>query len=259
VLRSTLAFVHPCAEMYTPYGATESLPVATISAEEVLRETASETDHGAGVCVGRRFETIEWRVIRITDEPVASINDIEELPTGEIGELIVCGPQVSPAYVSGGDEHNRLAKIADGDAVWHRLGDVGYLDDRGRFWYCGRKSHRVITRTGTLYSVPCEAIIETHPQVARAALVGTGPARDQCPSVVIEPAATLLRRCGGRWSHPECRQLLTELLELAARSKITPSIGTFLFHRSLPVDVRHNAKINREELARWAAGKSCNR
>ena len=87
-------------KMHTPYGATECLPVATIEAAEVLSETAARTDEGAGVCVGRKFDSIEWRVIRITDEPIATIDDAEELPPGEIGELIVRGPQVSPRYVT---------------------------------------------------------------------------------------------------------------------------------------------------------------
>ncbi len=87
------------AEMHTPYGATEALPVSTIEAREILGETAAATSKGAGLCVGRKFGSIEWRVIRITDEPIASIEDAEELPRGEIGELIVRGPQVSPAYV----------------------------------------------------------------------------------------------------------------------------------------------------------------
>jgi acyl-CoA synthetase (AMP-forming)/AMP-acid ligase II len=253
VLRQTLACVQPAAAMHTPYGATESLPVATISAEEVLRETASETDRGAGICVGRKFDTIEWRVIRITDEPIASIDKAEEMPLGEIGELIVRGPQVSPAYVTGGEQHDALAKIQDGDTIWHRLGDVGYLDDQGRFWYCGRKSHRVTTRDRTLFTIPCEAMFNTHPEVARSAVVGIGPPVDQCPLVVIEPAAGMQRRLGKNWAHPEYERFRAELLELASRHDITKSICMLFFHPSLPVDVRHNAKINREQLAKWAA------
>jgi acyl-CoA synthetase (AMP-forming)/AMP-acid ligase II len=98
VLKRTLAMVHPKAKMHTPYGATECLPVATIEAAEVLGETAAKTAAGAGVCVGRKFDSIQWRVIRITDEPIENIDASEELPRGEIGELIVRGPQVSPGY-----------------------------------------------------------------------------------------------------------------------------------------------------------------
>ena len=72
--------------MHTPYGATESLPVATISASQVLGETAARTRIGAGTCVDSRFPGIEWKVIRISDAPLATIDQVEELPPGEIGE-----------------------------------------------------------------------------------------------------------------------------------------------------------------------------
>ncbi len=259
VLRQTLAYVHPEAQMHTPYGATECLPVASITAREVLGETASETDRGAGICVGRKFDTVDWRVIRVNDEPIGSLDDAKELPPGEIGELVVRGPQVSPAYVTGGPEHtsdpahNDLAKIRDGESVWHRLGDVGYLDDQSRFWYCGRKAHRVQTAEGTLFTIPCEAVLNTHPDVARTAVVGIGPPPGESPLVVVEPSTAMLRRCGKNWSRPEFHRLKTELLELAAEHEVTRQIKMLLFHPSLPVDVRHNSKINRELLAQWAA------
>ena len=253
ILRRTLACCDAFAEMHTPYGATESLPVATIAASEVLAETAEQTAQGTGVCVGCKFDSIEWRVIRITDEPIARITDAEELAVGEIGELVVCGPQVSPAHVVGDvAKHNALAKIADGDSVWHRMGDVGYLDEQGRFWYCGRKNHRIETAEGTLFSVPCEEIFNTHPDVARSAVVGIGPAGGATPVVVVEPSLTFLKKHGEVWSRESYRQLRTELLHLASKYDVTRSIRQALFHASLPVDVRHNSKINRELLGVWA-------
>ena len=96
------------------------------------------------------------------------------MPEGEIGELIVRGPVVTDRYVTR-VEANALAKIADGDAFWHRMGDVGYLDQQDRFWYCGRLSERVLTAAGPMYTVPCEAIFNRHPEVRRSALVGIGP------------------------------------------------------------------------------------
>ncbi len=247
ILRRTLSCADAFAEMHTPYGATESLPVATIAASEVLGETASETASGAGVCVGRRFGSMDWKIIRISDEPIENISDVEELPPGEIGELIVRGPQVSPAYITGDSQkHNALAKITDGDAYWHRMGDVGYLDDQGRFWYCGRKNHRIETTGGTIFSVPCEEIFNTHPAVAKSALVGIGPAGNQEPVVVIELFPAEGKKVA---SWPEVRR---ELIEIAKRHSQTAAMSSFLHHKKLPVDVRHNSKINREELAEWA-------
>jgi acyl-CoA synthetase (AMP-forming)/AMP-acid ligase II len=252
VLRKTLACVAPGAKMHTPYGATECLPVATIEAAEVLGETAARTDEGAGVCVGRKFDSIDWRVIRITDDPIATIDETEELPPGEIGELIVRGPQASPEYVTSA-EHTAAAKIADRTsqseirnpkseiAFWHRMGDVGYLDEHSRFWYCGRKSQRVVTIDGTLFTECVEAIVNTYPGVRRSALVGIGPHGEQSPVLFIE------KNMDG--DNPEPLDLLQQL---AKEQKIWPSIDRLLSSPRLPVDVRHNAKINREKLAAWA-------
>lgn len=252
VLRRTLTKVAPQAEMHTPYGATEALPVASISAQEVLDETAELTDQGGGVCVGRRYDSIDWRVIDIADQPVNTLDEASILPTGEIGELVVRAPQVSPAYRD--DEGaNAAAKISDGATIWHRMGDVGYFDEQERFWYCGRKAHRVITREGTLYTIPAEAIVNTRPDVQRSALVGVGPPGAMTPVMVVEttgPVGRRLQRQGEDGA--EASRLTAELRELMAQFAATESIHTVLYHRSLPVDVRHNSKINRERLAVWA-------
>lgn len=255
VLERTLACVHPQARMHTPYGATESLPVATIEAQDVLSETAAKSAAGAGVCVGRKFDTIEWRVIRITDEPIATIEEAEEVPTGEVGELIVRGPQVSTAYVNLASA-NTLAKITDGDAIWHRMGDVGYIDDQQRFWYCGRKSQRVETTGGPLYTECIEAVFNTHPSVRRTALVGIGLRGEQLPVVVVElertPIAGDLRSPPSPADWPTIEQ---DLHTLAQKHFHTQHINRFLLHQQLPVDIRHNSKIFRELLAKWAAEK----
>jgi acyl-CoA synthetase (AMP-forming)/AMP-acid ligase II len=246
VLRATLRFVAADPKMHTPYGATECLPVSTIEATEVLHETAERTNRGAGVCVGRKFDSIEWRVIRISDGPIASIEEAEELAIGEIGELIVQGPQVSPEYITR-VEANAPAKIAAGGGFWHRTGDVGYFDERGRFWYCGRKSQRVETRDRTLFTECVEAFFNTHPFVTRAALVGVGPRGQQEPVVVYEPTFA-------RANPPVAfHEIPNELRKIAKTHDITRTITVFLPRRRLPVDIRHNAKINREQLARWAA------
>jgi acyl-CoA synthetase (AMP-forming)/AMP-acid ligase II len=246
VLQATLGFISNNATMHTPYGATECLPVSTVEAAEVLRETAERTRQGAGVCVGRKFDSIEWRIIQISDEPIASIEDTEELPTSAIGELIVQGPQVSPRYITR-VEANGLAKIADGDGFWHRTGDVGYFDDHGRFWYCGRKSQRVETPGGILFTECVEAIFNAHAQLSRTALVGVGPRGQQEAVVVYEPI-----------SEPKNPQIAddkiaSDLREIALSHNQTTNIRQFLPHTSLPVDIRHNAKINREHLAGWVA------
>ncbi len=235
------------AEIFTPYGATEALPVASISAKEVLTEAQSQTDEGAGVCVGRRFSGIDWQVIAIDDGPIASIGDVAPVERGEVGELIVRGLVVTREYVTR-REVNALAKIADGNAIWHRMGDVGYLDEDDRFWFCGRKAHRVLAADGTMFTIPCEAVFNTHPQVERAALVGVGPAGSQRPVLVVEPLDGVFPMTAKRRD-----RLTAELREIGKRHDHTRSIRDFLFRRKMPVDIRHNAKIFREKLAVWAA------
>ncbi|MBX3433694.1 MAG: AMP-binding protein [Pirellulales bacterium] len=256
VLRRTLGCVAEDAEMHTPYGATEALPVATIAASEVLGETAERTDQGRGVCVGRRFDSIAWKVVRIADEPLATLAETDELPAGEIGELVVRGEQVSPAYVVAPgrsvDEANATAKIRTGAAVWHRLGDVGYFDDEERFWYCGRKTHRVETAAGTLFTECVEGVFNVHPHVRRTALVGIGPRGAQTPVLCVEPTAPFLAEHGTRYHAEPYRRLADELRAVGRTEPALAAIETILFRDRFPVDVRHNAKIRREELATWA-------
>ncbi len=267
VLQRTLQHVAaPGAEMHTPYGATEALPVSTIEAREVLGETAALTSKGAGVCVGRKFDSIEWRVIRMTDEPIANLDDAEAVPPGEIGELIVRGPQVTPGYVAepgaasreprAEASETRASRLAPRNSRWHRMGDVGYLDRQGRFWYQGRKSQRVDTGRESLFTERCEAIFRTHPGVRRCALVGNGAPGLASPVMVIESSLPELagQQTGKLSDHARANwdQLVAELIALAARHECTATLGEFLLHPSLPVDVRHNSKINRESLAAWA-------
>jgi acyl-coenzyme A synthetase/AMP-(fatty) acid ligase len=166
------------------------------------------------------------------------------VPPGKVGEVVVKGPQVSLMYFNA-PEHDRLAKIADGTGVRHRMGDLGYFDDRGRLWFCGRKAHRVRTAQGELFTVPCEAVFNTHPKVFRTALVGVRRADAEMPVLCVELEKGVRRS--------ERAGIRRELQEIAARFDHTRNIREVLFHPGFPVDIRHNAKIGREALARWAA------
>jgi len=245
-LRKIKQIISPSGDTFTPYGATESLPIACNSGSVVLEETAERTERGEGTCVGKRFPKIDWQIIAIDDNPIQEICDATPLPKGIVGELIVRGPVVSDQYVTRTDA-NADHKISDGDSFWHRMGDLGYLDEQDRFWFCGRKTHRVQTSQHTMFTIPCEAIINTHPQVYRSALVGIGPAGKQRPVMICEPNPE-------HWptSKTSENKLLTEIKSLAERFWQTNSIDDFLLHRSLPVDIRHNSKIFREQLRLWA-------
>ncbi len=231
-------------ETYTPYGATEVMPVACIAGSEVLAETAERTAEGKGVCIGRPVADTRVECIRIDDGPIPEWSDSLLLPQGSIGEISVKARHASRHY------HNlpqadALAKIADGDEFWHRMGDVGYKDEKGRIWFCGRKAHRVRARGGDLFSIRSEAVFNRHPLVVRSALVGI-PGNDsfQRPVIVVETAEKL--------SKPVQETVVRELRELAAGNNETAGISDFLFHPGFPTDIRHNAKIRREDLALWA-------
>lgn len=231
-------------DLFTPYGATEALPISVISGDEVLKDTVASSRLGQGTCVGRLFSQVEATVIEITDDDIPTYDHCQPLSQGEIGEIIVRGPSVTRRYFQR-PAATASAKIADGDRFWHRMGDVGFFDESGRLWFCGRKTHRVETRGGTLFSVPCESIFNEHPAVSRSALVGLGPRPQQRPVIIVELENEAT-------PGPSLVEIRAELLELAAGSPLTLSVTTLLFHPSLPVDIRHNVKINREALAEWA-------
>lgn len=236
-------------ELFTPYGATESLPVANIGSESILTETRHLTDRGHGVCVGHPVPRMRVKIVRISDEPMRILSDSDIVPDGQIGEIAVNGPVVTQAYF-GRPQATSLAKMHDAEgALWHRMGDVGYLDQQGRIWFCGRKSHRVVTEHGTMFTIPVEAIFNTHPLVYRSALVGMSRQGDKFPAPVIcielEPETP-----ASRW-----KEIEQELLVLAQKHEHTKRISTFLRHPAFPVDIRHNAKIFREKLAVWAAAQ----
>jgi len=237
----------PEARIHTPYGATEVLPVSDIDSREVLAETRQISESGGGTCVGRSMPGMTVRIIEITEAPLAHIGEAVILPPGRIGEIAVKGPVTTKEYFRNPGA-TRLAKMADDDGgIWHRMGDLGYLDDQGRLWFCGRKAHRVETATGRLFTIPCEALFNRHPRVRRSALVGVGAAGNQRPVIIIElkPGDAGQDREG----------LTAELLAIAGANAITREIKTVLYHPGFPVDIRHNAKIFREKLAVWAAAQ----
>jgi acyl-CoA synthetase (AMP-forming)/AMP-acid ligase II len=283
----------PNGLLHSPYGATEALPISTISNDEVLPLLTSQisdlkaeipatgaTSPFRGACVGRSLAGIEIKIIAFTDAPLATLADARELPVGDIGEIIVRGPVVTKQYdalpeatarakiqtpnakaqkqvnapyapdslytwnLEPGTWNVSPATSAPPGAVWHRMGDCGYLDAAGRLWFCGRKAERVETALGPLFTEPCEQVFRTHPRVMRCALIGLGPRGGQCPALVVE---------GKTKDDAEARAFARELRTLALAHPQTAAINRFYFYPNFPVDVRHNAKIHRLTLAKWAA------
>ncbi|HLP09277.1 MAG TPA: fatty acid CoA ligase family protein [Opitutaceae bacterium] len=292
--------VFPGAQLHSPYGATEALPVSSVSAEEIIGKpetgerkpelplsgaapqmsrahagAAAETLRGRGTCVGRTVGEMAARVIALVDGPIATLSEARELPCGEIGEIIVRGPVVTKAYdllpeptarakiYEGGAADSEDALPASpqsafrippsapaGAAVWHRMGDAGYLDADGRLWFCGRIAERVETPHGALYPDCVEPIFNVHPRVRRTALIGFGPRGKQVAALAVEcwperrPRGDHAKRALGR-----------ELRALGESFPHTALVRIFYFVDRFPVDVRHNAKIHRLQLARALAGQ----
>ena len=125
------------------------------------------------MCLGNPVDPLDVRIIEITDKQIKSWDKARLMPVNEVGEIVVKGPWVSTGYFKRNDADN-LSKIHDlvTNEIWHRMGDLGKIDLNGRLWFYGRKSHRVITSEGTLFTIPCEAVFNRHPGVVRSALVG---------------------------------------------------------------------------------------
>jgi acyl-CoA synthetase (AMP-forming)/AMP-acid ligase II len=247
-LLARLRVIAPNCATHTPYGATECLPVTTITAEELLGDARQRALRGQGTCVGRPVSDVEIRVIRETDGPISSLAEAQPCAPGEIGEIIATGPSVTREY-DGLPEATRLAKIADGGRVWHRMGDLGSLDAEGRLFFFGRRVEKVRTAEGELPTESLEPAFRQHPQVFRCALIGLGAAPYQTPALVVEPRA-------GHFPESEAARdrFITELRDLARVNPQADRVKNIVFQRALPVDVRHNAKIHRLQLAKeWTS------
>lgn len=230
----------PAGEVYTPYGATEGLPISNIAGKERLCKEPPK-DVFAGTCLGKPVEGVRVNILQPEEGPVSSIVDAKVAALGTVGEIIVQGPMVTDSY----DELPQatlLAKIPDGQTFWHRMGDLGYLDTEGNVWFCGRKAECVQTEQGPLYTEPCERIFRDDPRVQRVALIALQRARQEA-ALVIEPKEQFFPK-----NKAEERALATDILKMAQRFGFSSSITAVFFERKMPVDVRHNAKIHRLKL-----------
>ncbi len=230
LVRAMRAILPDDGDVHTPYGATESLPVASISGREV-EAVGSKVEAGAGTCVGVPASTIELRILPIRDGPILSVGSEPAVPVGEVGEICVRGGVVTRAYHNREDATN-VSKIGEGESTWHRMGDLGYLDAEGRLWFCGRKAEAVFTANGPIFTDRIECRFSGQARFPRVALVGIGPEGRAEPVLLIEGE--------------EDEALRTE-------ARTISGIADVRFHPRFPVDRRHNAKIHRLDLAKWAA------
>jgi len=226
-------------QIHTPYGATEAVPIISIGSHEILLETRKLSEQGFGMCVGRPIENTKVKLIEISDEPITQIQEIQEMPDNQVGEITVKADLVTAHYFNDANA-DFLTKIPDTDGkIWHRMGDLGWKDSKGRIWFCGRKAHRVETGKETLFTIPVEAIFNNHDKVYRSALTGVGPKNRQIPVVFVEPFEKI----------SDEKQFIRELFDLADKNPLTADIEYIFIEYKFPVDIRHNSKIFREKLA----------
>ncbi len=246
VNKALLEMMGDQGEVFSNYGATEAMPSTEMSGKEALEETFPLTDQGHGVCVGRPFEGVELRIVALQDGAVDSIDKTTEMPKGKIGEILVRGKHISLSYFME-PESTRKNKIPDPSGQWHRLGDAGYIDEKERLWVCGRVSQRVKAKEGPLFSLLAEPIFDTHPLVHKSGLAGVPKGNTEVPVICVELVPNINKN-----QHDKIRK---ELLELAGRYESTNRIKHILFIDKLPVDPRHNSKIERPKLVQWASDK----
>ncbi len=248
-LLEKLCTIAPNAAIHTPYGATECLPVSTIEAQELLAHHHTAALHGRGTCVGRAVAGVEIRVIKEVDGTISTLAETATCAAGEIGEIIATGPSVARSY-DGLPAATILAKIQDGERVWHRMGDLGTLGPDGLLRFFGRRVERVRTATGDLATEALEPAFRAHPHVARCALIALGKQAPYTAALVVEPRAGHFPANAG-----EREKFAQSLREKAAGHPLLAQLtGPIVFQAKLPVDVRHNAKIHRLQLSQeWTA------
>ncbi len=226
-LLAKLESIAPQAEITAIYGSTEAEPIAHVEHEAIYQEDIDAMLAGRGLIAGTPVPAIQLRILpdrwgrRVGPFSRTEFESASLFP-GEVGEIVVSGEHVLPGYLGGvGDEETKFTVER---AVWHRTGDAGYLDDRGRLWLLGRCAARIEDVHGTLYPFSVECAANHHPGVRRAAIIS----RDGRRILVIEPDG----------SRP-----VLDLISLRQRLA-SAHIEEIRILERIPVDHRHNAKID---------------
>lgn len=222
----------PNAEAHTPYGMTEVLPVADITLAGI-----EEAGSGDGVCVGLPVPGVEVAISPLDPDGLATGQLTSQ--SGVVGEVCIRAAHMRDGY----DKLWITEDAASQPVGWHRSGDVGHLDELGRLWIGGRMGHIVTTASGPVTPVGIEHSVGGLADVVQAAAVGVGPAGTQQVVVVVVPR-TRTRRPG----------LAGEDLADRVRARVDTDVAAVLTVPSLPVDKRHNSKIDRTRISRWAEG-----
>lgn len=240
VLRAAVDRLVPNAAAHTPYGMTECLPVADIDLVS-LESLGPDALHHLGVCVGMPVDSVELLI-----DPLDELGVPTGLPTSEpglLGEVWVRAAHQRLGY----DRlwhTTHLASPADGT---HATGDIGTIDADGRLWIGGRTGHVIRTATGPVAPTPIERAVDMLDGIRRSAAVGVGPAGAQVVVVIAETSDA------GRRPRQSSLDRI-DRIRAAVAEATGLDVAACLEVPSLPVDRRHNSKIDRTRLADWATG-----
>ena len=258
LLRQVSALM-PEAEVNTPYGMTEGLLLANIDGETIH---ALRRADDAGVCVGSPLPTVEFRIAPLAEDGTPEEVTLDPAAGhGVLGEFVVSAPHLKDRYDAlwfTDHQSKRDGLIRRDGRVWHRTADVGHFDAEGRVWIEGRAQHVLTTPDRPLAPGGPEGVVDALGPVARSAVVGVGPAGTQAVVVVVEaavPAARPPRRAGHHRDGRPKQGLAPTALAASVRSALEPlPVAAVLVADHIPTDIRHNSKIDRPRVARWAEG-----
>lgn len=256
LMRQVTALV-PNAEVHSPYGMTEGLLLTDIDADTV-QELVDAPD--AGVCVGTPIETVEVAIAPLLPDGSAEEVLLDAAAGwGVLGEVVVSAPHLKERYDAlwyTDQQSKRDSLFGGGGRIWHRTNDVGHFDAAGRLWIEGRLQHVISTPDGPVAPVGPEAAVDALGPVDRCAVVGVGPAGTQAVVVCVEAAVPSTRpepRPGHRRDgRPEPGLAPARLTEQVRRAVAPLDVAAVLVTETIPTDIRHNSKIDRARMARWA-------
>jgi len=230
-LPERLTAIAPAATVISVYGSTEAEPIASIDSTQVSISDSARMREGAGLLAGRAVTGCQVRVLRELPERITRHYSTAELdglsePPGRVGEIVVSGPHVLTGYAD--PARNAETKIDVDGVRWHRTGDAGYFDEQGRLWLAGRWRAAIRDNRGEIYPFQVEYAAESVPGVRRAALVASGGRR----VLAVESASRSI----------DCARI--------ARCVNRQAIDRVVVLRRIPVDRRHNAKVDYAALGR---------
>jgi acyl-CoA synthetase (AMP-forming)/AMP-acid ligase II len=213
------------------YGCTEAEPISVVRFDDLGEGDWRLVANGFGLPVGSPVRGLQVRILRDSwGAPLQSMTEDSfraiTLNSGQVGEIVVSGEHVLEGYLEA--QAAETTKIRAGGCVWHRTGDLGYLDERGRLWLMGRCSAKLVDSFGEIFPYAIEATLSESPAIFRAAVVASGKGR----VLFIQPR--------GEWT--DAKRADIDRVVRAARIDEVRLMEVF------PMDRRHGAKIDYESL-----------